>query len=192
MILSVCVYSSSSDAVDRIYFRAAEELGAALAKAGCNLVYGGSNIGLMGAVASAVHGSGGNVTGVIPAAIADHGIAYNMADELIVTDTLRERKRIMEERSDAFVALPGGFGTLEELLEIITLKQLHYHNKAVALLNVDDYYQPLIDLFEHLYSRSFAKADSRNAYEVCTDVPQLMAYLSTYKPPNLKEKWFHT
>ena len=191
MIGTVCVYSSSSDAVDRIYFQAAAALGAALAGAGCAMVYGGSNIGLMGAVAAAVHKHGGTVIGVIPAAIADHGIAYDTADELIVTETLRERKQIMEQRSDAFVALPGGFGTLEELLEIITLKQLHYHTKPVALLNVGGFFQPLIDLFEHLYKNSFAKTDSRGAYEVCGDVPSLMAHFDNYQPPVLKEKWFH-
>ena len=191
MIRTVCVYSSSSDAVDSIYFQAAEELGKALANAGMGLVYGGSNIGLMGAVAGAVHANGGTVIGVIPAAIADHGIAYKTADELIVTDTLRERKRIMEERSDAFVALPGGFGTLEELLEIITLKQLHYHTKAVALLDTAGYYRPLIDLFEHLYAHRFAKTDSRNTYSVCNDVDSLMTFLEGYTPPALKDKWFH-
>ena len=191
MIGTVCVYCSSSDAVDRIYFQAAETLGAALAGAGCALVYGGSNIGLMGAVAGAVHKHRGTVIGVIPTAIADHGIAYDMADELIVTETLRERRRIMEQRSDAFVALPGGFGTLEELLEIITLKQLHYHSKAVLLLNVGGFFQPLIDLFEDLYKKNFAKTDSRNAYQVCSDVLSLMAYLDNYEPPVLEEKWFH-
>ena len=191
MIGTVCVYSSSSDVVDRIYFQAAEALGAALAGAGYALVYGGSNIGLMVAVAGAVHKHGGIVIGVIPTAIADHGITYDAADELIVTETLRERKQIMEQRSDAFVALPGGFGTLEELLEIITLKQLHYHTKAVALLDVDGFFRPLVDLFEQLYKMSFAKTDSRNAYEICSDVPSLIAYIDSYKPPVLKEKWFH-
>lgn len=190
MIKSVCVYSSSSDAVDDLFFRAAKELGGAIANAGYTLVYGGSNIGLMGAVAKSVHEQNGTVIGVIPAAIADQGIGYNLADELVVTDTLRERKQIMEQRSDAFVALPGGFGTLEELLEIITLKQLHYHNKAIMLLNIHDFYRPLTDLFEHLFSHRFAKADSRNAYDVCGDIPKLMTRLETYKPPDLKEKWF--
>ena len=124
MIRSVCVYSSSSDAVAPQFVEAAEALGAALAKRQMTLVFGGGRVGLMGVVARAVHQHGGQVIGVIPDFMRSREIAYEEADELIFTKTMRERKAIMEDRSDAFMTLPGGFGTLEEILEIITLKQL--------------------------------------------------------------------
>ncbi len=140
MPLNVCVFCSSSDVIEPTYFAAASELGTALASRRDTLIYGGTNVGLMGAVARAVHQHGGRVVGVIPSFIAGRGLAYSPADELIVTRDMRERKARMEERADVFVALPGGFGTLEEMLEIVTLKQLQQHTKAVIFLNVDGFY----------------------------------------------------
>jgi uncharacterized protein (TIGR00730 family) len=122
MSQSICVFSSSSDAIDRSFFQVAAELGAAIARRGDVMVFGGFNVGLMGEAARAVHQQGGRVVGVIPAFIESRGLGYDAADELIVTRDMRERKAAMEVRADAFVALPGGFGTLEEMFEIITLK----------------------------------------------------------------------
>src|SRR4051794_4401156 len=132
--MNVTVFSSSSDAVDPVFFVVARELGATLARRGDTLVFGGTGVGLMGAAASAAHHAGGRVIGVIPSYIADKRIAFEHADELIQTETLRERKAIMEDRADAFIVLPGGFGTLEEAVEIITLKQLQQHRKAIVIL----------------------------------------------------------
>lgn len=190
MSKAICVYCSSSDAVDTVFVRAAEQLGAAIAERGWSLVYGGANIGLMGTLARSVRKSGGRVVGVIPESISDHGLAFREADELMVVDSLRERKRIMEELSSGFVALPGGFGTHEELLEILTLKQLHIHNKAVIILNIDNFFKPLLDLFDHLYARSFAKNEHRNTYSICDDISSTIDYLEGYVPVEPVDKWF--
>jgi len=190
MFKTICVFCSSSDAVDPMYFDAANELGSVLAKRSISLVYGGSNIGLMGAVAKAVHKHGGSVIGVIPQTIHARGIAYDTADELIITRDLRERKGVMEARADAFVTLAGGFGTLEEVVEVITLKQLQTHTKPIILLNTGGFYDPLITLFEHFYVQRFAKPDQRQLYYVAPDVGSAFAYLDGYAPPQIENKWF--
>lgn len=186
---TLCVYSSSSDTVSNEFFDAARQLGAHMAQNGYALVYGGSNVGLMGALARSVHEHGGKVIGVIPEALYNYGVGYDRADELIITKEMRERKAVMESRSDAFVALPGGFGTLEEVFEILTLKQLQYHAKPVALLDVNGFYEPLTRLFDHIYEQRFAKPTYRQLYHMTADIPSLFAYLENYQPPNLETKW---
>jgi uncharacterized protein (TIGR00730 family) len=186
---AICVYSSSSDAVSSNFFEAARALGAEMARREHPLVYGGSDVGLMGAIARSVHEHGGKVIGVIPEALLDWGVAYKDADELIVTKGMRERKAIMEERAEAFVALPGGFGTLEEVFEILTLKQLQYHTKPIALLDVDGFYEPFNKLCEHMYEQKFAQPSHRQLYRVTPDIDSLFAYLETYQPPTPAVKW---
>lgn len=190
MINSICVYSSSSDAVAAEYVRAAAELGRLIGERGMELVYGGANVGLMGTLARAAKEAGGRVTGVIPRAIAARGLAFGDADELVLTDTLRERKAVMEERAGAFIALPGGFGTLEETLEAITLKQLGIHDKPVAFVNTAGFYDGLLGLFERFYALDFAKAESRSLYHVAPGPGEAMAYIETYSPVAFPEKWF--
>lgn len=153
------------------------------------MVYGGARIGLMGEVARAARSAGGRVVGVIPRHIAEHGLAYEDADELILTETIRERKAIMESRADGVVALPGGFGTLEELLEVITLKQLNRYNKAIVLLTVDSFYSPLVELFEHLYRTRFAREVYRSLYAVLESVDDTIAFLKSYSPKETGTKW---
>ena len=187
---AMCVFCSSSDAVDPVFFETATQLGALIARHGCSLVYGGWRIGLMGAVARAAHQHGGQVIGVIPAALHAKGLAYLAADELIVTRDLRERKAVMESRADAFVGLPGGFGTLEELLEIVTLKQLKFHAKPIVLVNTRDFYDPLQRMFERIYQERFAKPDGRQLYHVTPDTGGVFSYLASYQPAQLADKWF--
>jgi len=189
MAKSICVFSASSNAVGTVFFALAEELGAALARRGHVLVYGGTNIGLMGAMARAAQQHGGKVVGVIPAFIAKLGLAYERADELIVTNDMRQRKATMQARSDAFLALPGGFGTLEEVLEVITLKQLKQHSKPVVFLNSGGYYDPLSLVFEHMYRQGFAKPAYRQMYHFAGDITQALAYLDQYQPAALPGKW---
>ncbi|PQJ35235.1 Rossman fold protein, TIGR00730 family [Salinibacter sp. 10B] len=154
---SICVYCSSSNAISEVYPPVAEALGREIAHRGHTLVYGGGAVGLMGVMARAAHEAGGNVTGVIPSKLQDReGIAYE-ADELLVTETMRERKKLMYERADAFVVLPGGYGTLEEFMEVLTLKQLGYHDRPIAILNVDGFYDTLLDFFEELREGYFAR-----------------------------------
>jgi hypothetical protein len=189
MAKNICVYSSSSDAVDGAFFALAEELGAEIARRGHILVYGGTNVGLMGAAARAARASGGKVIGVIPKFIADRGLAFDAANELIITNDMRQRKATMEARSDAFLAMPGGFGTLEEVLEVITLKQLQQHTKPVVFLNPDGYYDPLTTLFEHMYEHRFAKSAYRLMYSFAPDVGSALDYMEHYQPPVLPAKW---
>jgi len=171
------VYAGSSVDVDQRYHRAARALGARLAVRGDALVYGGTSLGLMGELASAVRAGGGHVTGVIPALLADRGLADPDCDELVVTADLGERKRAMVERAEAFVALPGGFGTLEELLEVLTLKQLGVHDRPVVLLDVDGFYGPLLATFEHLVERGFADRSAARRWAVARDVDEVFGHL---------------
>ncbi len=153
-----------------------------MALQGITLVYGGANIGLMGAVARAVKENGGEVIGIIPERILKMGVGYDMADELMVTPDLRRRKAIMERKSDAFLAMPGGFGTLEEILEIITLKQLGYHDKPILFLNTAGYFNKFNEMLEYMFTQKFAKSSYRDLYAIVPDVPSIFRYLESYQP----------
>lgn len=190
MAKSICVFSSSSNAIGVNYFKFARKLGEEIARRNYTLVFGGGAIGLMGAVASSVNKHGGKVVGVIPEALNQVGITYEEGNELIVTRDLRQRKAIMESRSDVFMALPGGFGTLEEILEIITLKQLRFHNKPIIFLNIDSFYEPLIAFFEYLLQEKFAKQNYRQLYFFAKNLKEAFAYLDNYQPQELESKWF--
>ncbi len=185
---AICVYASSSNAVAPVYLAAAEALGREIAARELTLVYGAGDLGLMGAVARGAKHNGGRVIGVIPQMLTDKGIGFDLADELLVARDLRERKAWMEARADAFVALPGGFGTLEELLEILTLRQLQQHTKPVVLFDAAGFYQPLVTVFEHLYREHFAKP-YRELYHLAEDVPDIFAYLEAYIPFTPPPKW---
>jgi hypothetical protein len=162
----VCVYCASSNRVDPVYFTLAEAMGQQLAARGHRLIYGGGNVGLMGVLARSVHAAGGHVTGVIPEALkAIEGVAYDVADELIVTRTMQERKAIMFTRAEAFLVLPGGFGTLEELMEVLTLKQLGYHVRPILLVNAGGFFDPLLALFDHFIRTGFAQEAHRTLFQ---------------------------
>ena len=182
MRLSICVYSSSSNRIAEAYFAAARELGRLMGERGHTLVFGGGNIGLMNAMAVEVQAAGGRVVGVIPLALRENNWCLESSDELITTDGLRDRKAVMEERADAFIAMPGGFGTLEELLEIVTLKQLRYHRKAVVVLNVAGYYDALLEQFERMFAEGFAKRKFRELYHVTPDPAAALDYIERYMP----------
>ena len=175
--LSICVFCSSSDVVDQVFFDAARRLGRLIAQGGHTLVYGGGAIGLMGALARAVHRHTGRVIGVIPDSLVERDVAYHDADELIVTKDIRQRKAAMDARADAFVALPGGFGTLEELIEALTHRQLDYHTKPTVIVNIDGFYDPLLTLFDHLICRRFAKTHHRDSYQVVAGPDEAIATL---------------
>ncbi|TYQ18056.1 UNVERIFIED_CONTAM: hypothetical protein Cloal_0460 [Acetivibrio alkalicellulosi] len=185
----ICVYSSSSCALDEVYFNIAYKLGCEIAKRGDILLFGGGMTGLMGETARAVHESKGRVVGIIPKALNVSGIVYERCDELVETSGMRERKAIMDERSDAFIALPGGYGTLEELLEIITLKQLAYHDKPIVIINENNYYDNLLEQFDKIIHEKFAKPQCKELYFVTSSVFQALEYIDSYKPMELAEKW---
>jgi hypothetical protein len=178
---SVAVYCSSSDDIDRRYFQDAEALGTALAEQGWRLVYGAGSVGLMGAVARATHAAGGKVYGVIPHALDRREVTYE-CDELLRVETMRERKALMEENADAFIALPGGFGTFEEILEVIVLKQLGYHDRSIVFVNTLNYWNPLIALFEETIRQHFARPTNRNLYKVVETPHEAIAYIANYYP----------
>lgn len=163
-IKSICVFLSSSNEVDDAYFKVAEEVGRGIAERWWTLVYGGSDLGLMGRLARAADRSKGKVVGIIPDMLHKKVPLLGGPHELIVTPDLRQRKTIMELKSDAFIALPGGFGTLEELLEILTLKQLKCHSKPVVILNTNGFYDPLLEFFERMFEQKFAKHKHRELF----------------------------
>jgi len=185
---SICVYASSSNAVAPAYMAAAEALGREIAARGLTLVYGGGNLGLMGAVAQGARSGDGYIIGIMPEPLIAKGINCDIADEVLVPRDLRERKAWMEARADAFVALPGGFGTLEEVLEILTLRQLQQHVKPVVLLNSQAFFEPLLVLFEHLYTERFAKP-CRDFYHVAADTTGVFDYLDHFEPFEAPAKW---
>ena len=181
-IRAVTVYCSSSRHVDRIYFDAATELGAAIARAGWRLVYGGNGIGCMGALADAARAAGGRVTGITPQLLVDQGIAAENCDELVVTGGMRERKALLEERGDAFIAMPGGLGTLEELLEILVGRILCYHAKPIVILNAANYFGPLLTMIEHGIDGRFINRRVQAEFRVTQDVAQTIAFLKRECP----------
>ena len=179
-VRSVTVYCSSSNAVDQKFVDAAESFGRLIAEQGIRLIYGGGDVGLMGKMARAVHAHDGDVVGVIPKALMKvEGVAYQACDELHITDTMRERKRIMYERGDAFVVLAGGFGTLEEFLEVLTLRQLGYHDRPIVLVNTDGYYDTLLTFFDEMIRSRFSRLD-RPSFGVVATPAEAVAALSTH------------
>jgi hypothetical protein len=156
-IRTVCVYCGSGPGTNPSFIEAAKAFGKTLAQNGIGLVYGGGSIGLMGAVATSVLDHGGKVTGIIPEFLTSRENALKRAQEMIVTDNMHERKQMMFDRSDAFVALPGGIGTLEELVEQLTWAQLGRHNKPILMANIDGFWDPLLALIEHMRATQFIR-----------------------------------
>ena len=188
----LCVYCSSSDRVDRKYVAAAEEMGRELAARGWGLVYGGGKTGLMGAVARAAKAGGGRVVGVIPEFMKARELAFGEADELVTVVTMRERKLLMEARADAFVALPGGWGTLEEILEILTLRQLDMVKKPCVFLNQDGFYDPLLQLFDRMLAEKFFKPSNMELFRVAKTVPEIFTQIDAARGAKAESKWFET
>lgn len=186
----ICVYCSSSSAVDEIYHEAAGEFGRLLARRGHSLIYGGGRVGLMGELARAVKKEGGHIMGVIPRRLEEFDLAYREADEIIVTESMAERKHVMERHAQAYATLPGGFGTLEEMAQALTLKQLKYIRGAMVLLNVAGFYDPLLAYFQQLYEKNFAKAIHRQLYHVADTPAAALDYIEAYRHKPLPEKWF--
>ncbi len=173
----LCVYCSSSAKLDSKYYEAGERLGRAMVANGWGLVYGGGNAGLMGVVARAVKAAGGVVVGVIPDFMTERELAYHEADELVVVATMRERKRIMAERADAFVTLPGGIGTLEELTEIMTERYLNLSAKPLVLVNQDGFYDDLLKFFERMVAEKFKSPGLSDLFSVAANVDEVWTRL---------------
>ena len=179
--MNICVYGASSNAIDEKYIKAGETLGEMMAKRGHNLVFGAGSGGLMGAVARGEYRGGGKIVGVAPKFFNVDGIIFPHCDELIRPDTMRERKRIMEDRSDAFIVTPGGIGTFEEFFEILTLKQLMRHNKAIAVLNTGGYYDSMQSFIENAIAQGFLKEKARMLYLFADRPEEILDYIENYK-----------
>ena len=167
--LRVCVFCGSSVGSDETYLREAKELGAAIAAAGWGLVYGGTSIGLMGATADAALAAGAEVIGVLPQALQDREIAHTGLTQLHLVGSMHERKALMASLADAFVALPGGYGTLDEFFEVVTWAQLRIHNKPCVLVNTAGYYDPLMRFLDHMIRQGFVKEQNRNLIGLARD-----------------------
>src|SRR5262245_34538398 len=179
----ICIFCGSSTGTRSIYADAAHAMGQALLRRGIGLVYGGGNVGLMGTVADVLMQGGGEVIGVIPEALVTRELAHGDITQLIVVHSMHERKAKMAELSDAFIAMPGGYGTFEEFCEIITWAQLGLHRKPCALLNVDGYYDPLLMLFDRAVAEGFLRPTNRRLVIEETDPDRLLQALASYSPP---------
>jgi uncharacterized protein (TIGR00730 family) len=185
----LCVFSGSSPGAQPDYRRAAEELGRALADQGVGLVYGGASVGLMGLVADAILDAGGEAIGVIPQALVEREIAHPGVSDLRVVGSMHERKALMAELADGFVALPGGLGTVEELFEVYTWAQLGLHRKPCALLDVEGYYEGIASFLAHAVRERFLREDHRAMLIVEREPRRLLERLRRFEPATVTPKW---
>ena len=184
----ICIFCGSSTGVRSEYADAAKAMGQALLRRRIGLVYGGGCVGLMGTVADAVMGGGGEVIGVIPEALVTRELAHGDITQLIIVHSMHDRKAKMAELADAFIALPGGYGTFEEFCEILTWAQLGLHRKSCGILNVNNYYEPLLRLFDNAVAEGFLRPGNRRLVIEETDPSRLLDMLETHIPPQT-EKW---
>ena len=178
----ICVFCGASPGRDPAYAAAARDVGAALARRGIELVYGGGRLGLMGILADAALAAGGRVTGVIPSSLVDRELAHRDVTDLRIVGTLHERKATMAELSDGFIALPGGLGTLEELSEVLSWAQLGLHGKPIGLLDVNGYFAPFVAFLDHATREEFVGQAQRDLLIVEDDLDQLLAAFGAWQP----------
>lgn len=185
---SICVFCGSSMGNNPAYKDEAEKLGILLAKENITLVYGGGNVGLMGIIADSNLQASGQCVGVMPGRLMDLEIAHDNLTELIVVDSMNERKGKMADLSDGFIAMPGGFGTLDELAEVLTYNQLRLYDKPVGILNINGYFDLLLDFFDHSVEEKFVRAEHRNNIIISDDAEELLRKMMEYKPVSIG-KW---
>ena len=188
-VRSVCVFCGSSTGANPVYADAARGLGAALAARGLALVYGAGNVGLMGVLADAALAAGGQVIGVIPRSLVQRELAHQGMTELHVVETMHQRKALMADRADAFVAIPGGYGTLDELFEILTWAQLGIHNKPIGLLNVNGFFDPLLTWVRHAAAEGFLRQKHLALLNVEAEVEPLLDAVLSRRPEPAVPKW---
>ncbi|MFI3312712.1 MAG: TIGR00730 family Rossman fold protein [Eubacteriales bacterium] len=180
--MKICVYGASSHKLDAHFIEEGEKLGRAMVARGHSLVFGAGGNGLMGAVARGVHAGGGESIGVVPTFFNVDGMLFEHCTQLIRTETMRERKQIMEDNGDAFVMSPGGIGTFEEFFEVLTLKQLGRHAKPIAILNTGRYYNTLLAMMDEAMEQQFMKTSCKSLYGVFEDVDEMLTYIEEYVP----------
>lgn len=187
----VCVYAGSAPGAQAAYAEAARELAGALARRGSGVVYGGGSVGLMGALADATIAAGGEIVGVIPRFLEEREVGHRGLSDLRVTDTMHDRKMLMAELSDAFVVLPGGIGTLEEVVEMLSWSQLGLHRKPIGLLDADGFWAPLVDLLDHMTSERFVGVDHRRLLMSDPDAEALLDAMDAWEAPAVGRQWLH-
>ena len=190
-VRAICVYCGSSNRVDERHKDSARRIGREIGERGLQLVYGGGRVGLMGIAADATLAAGGEVIGIIPGHIQELEVEHTGLTELHVVDSMHTRKRLMFDRSDAFVVLPGGLGTLDETFEIITWKQLGLHDKPVIIVDADGYWRPMLDMLEHMIGAGFARPEHRGLFRVVDDVDAVFDALALEPEPVIEPqaKW---
>ena len=183
--MNITVYGAASNNIDEQYINNGIELGKEMAKRGYTLVFGGGATGLMGAVSKGVHINGGHVIGISPTFFKEvDGALYDGCDEMIYTNTMRERKQLLEDKADAFIMTPGGIGTFEEFFEVLTLKQLGRHHKAIVIFNDKGYYNHMLEMLEHTIKEGFMKENNKELYYSSDNIEDVLNYIEKY---NVKE-----
>ncbi len=180
--MNICVFGSSSDRIDKTYLDSAQALGSEIARRGHTLVFGAGKYGIMGAAARGVTAENGTLIGVTPTFFIDQDVVYDKCTQTICTETMRERKAIMEDKSDAFVICAGGMGTFEEFFEVLTLKQLRRHSKPIIVVNVNGYYDPMLAMMQNAVDQSFMTDDCNCLYTVAENNEQVFEQLENYVP----------
>ncbi len=183
--MNICVYGASSNLIDKSFIDAIENMGCDMAQRGHTLVFGAGAEGVMGASARGVKAGGGKVIGIAPGFFNVDGMIFEECDELVRPETMRERKKMLEERADAFIMAPGGIGTFDEFFEILTLKQLSRHTKAIAIYNVNGYFDDLLKMMEKAISTNFVKEECKDLYRIFDNSDEMLDYLEEYKPVDL-------
>ena len=188
--MNICVFGASSSIIDKTFIDEVEDLGSGIASRGHTLIYGAGASGLMGAVARGALNKGGKIIGVVPDFFKTNdmgvdGEIFTGCTELILTESMRERKHIMEERADAFIIAPGGIGTFEEFFEVFTLKQLERHNKAIAILNINGYYDAMLKMLDTAMDYKFVRRACSSLFDVFTENNAILDYIEGYIPPEI-------
>ena len=185
--MKICVYGAASSLIDEIYTKAGEELGRRMVERGHSLVFGGGRSGMMGAPARGVYEKGGHILGIAPKFFEESNpeVSFENCTEFIKTETMRERKRLLDEYSDAFIVAPGGIGTFDEFFEILTLKQLGRHNKAIVILNTNGYYENLLKMMEVSIEKQFITRDCVELYKVVDTPDEALDYIESYDPTDI-------
>ena len=180
--MNICVYGAASQTIDGSFIEAVEKLGEEIAKRGHSVVYGGGAQGLMGAVARGARKADGKVKGIAPSFFNVDGVLFEDCTEFIYTETMRERKQLLEDHSDCFIVTPGGIGTFEEFFEVLTLKQLRRHEKAIVIYNINNYYDEMDKMIENAINEGFMKESCRELYTYFDDMNKMLDYLEAYVP----------
>ena len=186
---TMCIYCSSSNNLPEKFYVVSKELGEKLAQKGFNMVYGGTTVGMMGVIADNALKNGAEVIGVIPERIASFGLKHPELAKVVITKDMRERKATMEKYADIFIAMPGGFGTFEEIFEILVAKQLGYHDKPVIFVNFNGYYDNMIKMFDTVYQNNFAKEEMKSLYFIAKNIDEIFEYIENYTPQEFVHKW---